>query len=82
MIKVMIKQAAKRRGIDTPAELARRVGIQERVAGRWWKTDTKGVLPRLQSLDAICKAFDKVEPCSLNELIKWIPNGKKGRKRG
>lgn len=74
MIKVTIKQAAKRRGILTPAELARRVGVQERVAGRWWKTDTQGVLPRLQSLDAICKAFGN---CDLSELIKRIPNGKR-----
>ena len=77
MIKVMIKQAAEKRGINTPAELARRVKVQERVAGRWWKaTDMDGVLPGLRSLDAICAAFGN---CDLGELIKRVPDK---RKRG
>lgn len=80
MIRVMIKQAARRRKITTPAELARTVGVKEAVAGRWWKWETpEDPIPTLDSLDKICAAFDD---CDLSELIKRIPDKKKRRGNG
>ena len=77
MIRVMIKQAARKRGIKTPAELARATGALEAVAGRWWKAADKKPFPRLESLDVVCKALDKIEKCNLADLVKWVPEKKR-----
>lgn len=80
MIKVTIRQAAKKRGIVKAAHLARVVGVQEAVAGRWWKwrprpkNERQDPIPTLESLSKICDALD----CELSDLI--VRNGKKRRK--
>ena len=80
MIRVMIKRAAKRRMIYTPAELARAVGVKEAVAGRWWKWESQAdPIPTLESLDKICAAFDD---CPLSDLIERVPDKRKRRANG
>lgn len=85
MLKVKIRQAAEKRKIYSPAELARRVGVKEAVAGRWWKWESQNdPIPTLKSLDAICAAFGN---CKLGELVERVPDGDlvvrvNGKKRG
>lgn len=83
MIEVMIRQAARRQGIISPAELARVVRVRRAVAGRWWGWKSgDGPTPTLESLDKICAALD----CELSDLVRRIKrkrahvNGRSRRK--
>jgi DNA-binding Xre family transcriptional regulator len=72
MIKVTVRQAAKKRGITSAYQLAQVLGEKNRMgASRLWK----GELPRLQTLDRVAEALGD---CELSELIARVPN--KGRR--
>lgn len=72
MIKVMIREAAKRREIQNPAELSRSVGVTKPTAARLWD----GTFPvDLATLDKICTAWG----CDLSELVRYVRNGRKAR---
>jgi DNA-binding Xre family transcriptional regulator len=62
MIKVMIRQAAKRRGFKNAYQFGQSIGVKRMVASRLWKGEQ---LPKLQTLDRICNAWG----CALDELI-------------
>lgn len=72
MIRVMIKQAAKRRGHKNAYQFGQSIGVKRMVASRLWKGEQ---LPKLQTLDRICNAWG----CGLDELIAFkrdaSPNG-------
>jgi len=68
MIRVTIKQAAKRRGVKTYYQLARLLGDDQDVrAMRLWEGNT---LPTLPTLDKVCDALG----CNLDDVISRIPN--------
>lgn len=69
MIKVTIREAAKREGIKTAAELSRSVGVTKPTAKRLLNNEYPVDLP---TLDKICWAWK----CDLSELIKYVRNGK------
>lgn len=71
MIKVLIRYEAKKRGIETPAELSRSVGVTKPTAARLWD----GTFPvDLATLDKICKAWD----CALSDLVQYVKrNGRR-----
>lgn len=77
MIKVTIRQAAIKRGIKTPRQLAKVVEVKDAVAWRWWNwTASTGQdsIPTVKSLDKICDKLD----CELSDLI--VRNGKRKKK--
>src|SRR5689334_6327231 len=63
MIKVLIKRAAKKRGLKNAYQFGQSVGLSDRVALRIWNNEQP---PKLKTLDRICNAFR----CSLDELIE------------
>lgn len=72
MIKVTIRQAARRRGLKNAYQFGQSIGVADMVAARIWE----GVqLPKLKTLDRICNAWG----CGLDELIAYkrdaSPNG-------
>lgn len=68
MIKVKIRQAAKRRGYKNAYQFGQSIGVKRMVASRLWKGDQ---LPKLQTLDRICNAWG----CGLDELIAYKRDG-------
>lgn len=72
MIRVTIRKAATARGIKTPAELARLMGVKDAMAGRLWDG---GHNATLKTLNKVCGALG----CELADVIRYIPNGTKGK---
>jgi DNA-binding Xre family transcriptional regulator len=69
MIRLTVREAAEKRGIKTPAELAAAMGHKSRtIAGRLWN----GEEVRLLSLDQAAEALG----CELGELVTRVPNGR------
>lgn len=62
MIRVMIKQAAKRRGLKNAYQFGQSIGVKRMVASRIWNNEQP---PKLKTLDRICNAWG----CGLEELI-------------
>ena len=73
MIEITIRQAAQKRGIEKPHQLAKSLGLTDTLAARLWNGSDE--LPKLESLDKLCEAWG----CPLTELVRWTPNGKKKR---
>lgn len=67
MIRVTIKQAAKKRGFKNAYQFGQSLGLADMVAARLWKGSQ---LPKLKSLDRICNAWG----CDLGELISYTPD--------
>lgn len=63
MIKVLIRAAAKKRGIENAYQFGQSVGFSDRVALRIWNNDQP---PKLKTLDRICDAWG----CPLDDLIR------------
>lgn len=62
MIKVTIKQAAKRAGIENAHQLQKLAGISPTMAAYLWRGDK---LPELETLDRLCGVLG----CELSDLI-------------
>lgn len=77
MIQVTIRQEAERRGISTPYQLAKELGVGQSKAARLWEGEK---LPKLETLDKICSKWG----CDLSALVTFAKasarrtqNGKK-----
>ena len=70
MIKVMIKEAAKRRGLKNAYQFGQSIGVKRMVASRIWNNDQ---LPKLKTLDRICNAWG----CGIEDLIVYKRDPKK-----
>lgn len=68
MIEITVKRAAVTRGVRTPAELARRMGVKDAMAGRLWEGTHNATL---KTIDAVCAALK----CELKDILKYTPNG-------
>lgn len=69
MIKLTVREAAEKRGIKSPADLAKAMRHKSRtIAGRLWK----GEDVRLHSLAEAAEALN----CDLGELITRVPDVK------
>jgi putative transcriptional regulator len=76
MVKLQIKQTAKRQGITNAYQLQKAMGIQPGMAARLWKGNMKMIA--LDTLDALCEALE----CELEELIVRVGRKSKSlRKR-
>src|SRR5687768_14856775 len=62
MIRVKIREAAKKRRLKNAYQFGQSVGFSDRVALRIWNNDQP---PKLKTLDRICNAWR----CRLDELI-------------
>lgn len=77
MIKVTVRQAARRRGIKNPYQLAQRLqptdvepkSSFQKLARRLWKD---GARPSFATLDLVAAALGN---CELSELIVRVPSG-------
>ena len=74
MVKLQIKQTAKRNGITNAYQLQKAMQIQPAMAARLWKGSMKMIA--LSTLDALCESLD----CELNELMVRV--GRKKKRRG
>lgn len=63
MIRVTIREAAKRRGYKNAYQFGQSIGVARMVASRIWKNEDT---PKLETLDKICNAWR----CRLDELIE------------
>jgi len=72
MIRVTVGEAAQKRGVKNPKQLA---DLMECNPAIIWKVWTGAVTPTLQMIDRICEAL---KPCDLDELIHRVPD-KKGK---
>ena len=67
MIKLTVREAAEKRGINSPADLAKAMGHRSRtIAGRLWR----GEKVQLRALDDAAGALD----CDLCELVRRVPD--------
>lgn len=72
MIEVTIAEAAQRRGIDNPKQLADRLACAPTIIWRVW---TGRQSPTVTMIGRICEALD----CEVSEVLRRVPD-KKGRK--
>lgn len=63
MIRVTIREAAKRRGYKNAYQFGQSIGVARMVASRIWKNEDT---PKLETLDKICNAWG----CPLSDLIE------------
>lgn len=66
MIKVMIRQAAIKKGFKNAYQFGQSIGVSRMVAARIWKNEQP---PKLKTLDRICEAWG----CDLGDLIAYFP---------
>jgi len=75
MIRVTIRQEAERRGITTPYQLSKNLGLKGRSkALRLWEGKA---LPKLETLDHICTTWK----CDLSALIHCAPEPAQKKRR-
>jgi DNA-binding Xre family transcriptional regulator len=74
MVKLQIRQTAKRNGITNAYQLQKVMEIQPAMAARLWKGDMKMIA--LNTLDALCESLD----CELDELIVRVVRKRKSRR--
>jgi DNA-binding Xre family transcriptional regulator len=74
MVKLRIKQIARRNGITNAYQLQKAMSIQPGMAARLWKGQMKMIA--LDTLDALCEALD----CELEELIVRVRPKRKSRR--
>lgn len=79
MIQVTIRREAEKRGILTPYQLAKDLGVGQSKAARLWEGEK---LPKLETLDRICSRWE----CDLCALVTFAKESatrtrKEGRKR-
>lgn len=67
MIKVTIKQAAQKRGIENAYQFGRKIGVADKVAASIWNNTQE---PKLKTLNRICNALG----CGLEDLIVYRPD--------
>jgi DNA-binding Xre family transcriptional regulator len=71
MIKVTIRQAARRAGIKNAHQLQKLAGISPTMAAYLWRGDK---LPELETLDRLCGVLH----CELSDLVKRNGHTKAG----
>lgn len=74
MITITVKRAAIARGVKTPAELARLMGVSDAVAGRLWNG---GHNATLETINSVCGALK----CDLADVVRYTPQQRNGAKR-
>lgn len=69
MIKITIRKAARRAGIENAHQLQGRAGISPTMAAYLWRGDK---YPKLETLDMLCDVLE----CELADLIRRNGHGK------
>ena len=73
MIRITITEAAQKRGVANPKQLADKMGVAHAPV---WKIWTGAGVPTLPTLDKVCDALN----CNLLDLVSRTPNRRNGRK--
>lgn len=75
MIKVTIKEAAKKRGIQNAYQFGQKIEVADKVAASIWNNTQE---PKLKTLNRICNALG----CGLEELIVYKPDRNRAASNG